>query len=356
MEYKGKNLYCGNVGDGNNYRKEYLSSIERLIERRMKNGNSVREKTMTPEMLVKNPEYFRHEYLKMIGFPFDLMSEKIPKAEMEYIGNDDMCKLYRVSIEVAEDFLFYGILMLPHESAANASKVPLVIAQHGGGGTPESCSDMCGENNYNFFTKRALEHGFVVFAPSIALWNFNVNTGEKFPYVNIPFERSSFDIKLRKCGYSITGVEVFCIMRSIDWLCTLECVDKNKIGMMGLSYGGYFSMHTAAADTRIVSAYNAGSFNDRNTIYINDWSYQNAANLFHDAEVAALCAPRRLQIDVGKNDTVFDYIPSQAEAEKILKYYKAYGAEENFVYNLWDGGHRFDESCSGFDYFFDGLK
>lgn len=350
-EFNGKKLFQSDIHDGDKYRQEYLDSINNFIEKRFAEGRSRREQFMPPEKLVADTEYYRNEYLKMIGFPFDLVSDDIPEVETTYVGEDDLSKLYRLSITVACDIKFYGILFVPH----GITKAPLVIAQHGGGGTPESCSDMAGDNNYNFFTKRALERGFVVFCPSIMLWSLKV-TGEKFITFDIAYDRHGIDRKLRRIGYAITGFEVFCIMRSIDYLSTLDYVDETKIGMMGLSYGGYFSMHTAAADTRIIAAYNAGAFNDRNTECFNDWGYDNASNTFYDAEVGALCAPRRLLIDVGKQDAVFNYVTSEPEAQRICKYYKAYGAEDNFRYNLWEGGHRFDENLQGFEYFFEALS
>ena len=122
---------------------------------------------------------------------------------------------------------------------------------------------------------------------------------------------------------------------------------------MGLSYGGYFSLLTAASDERIKSVYAAGFFNDRTKIAFGDWMYHNSANTFCDAEIAALCAPRRLQIDVGKTDGVFDYKSSIAEAERASSYYDKFGAGEEFRFTLWDGGHRFDSSDEGFRFFFD---
>lgn len=352
MKYKSFNLFSGDIHDGDKYRREYADSIEALIESKLEAGKSVREQFMPACELVKNADKYRRKYLEMIGFPFDLMSERVPSVTQEYFGCDDMCKLYRLSIEVTEGFKFYGILMIPH----GIDKAPLVIAQHGGGGTPESCSDMYKENNYGFFTKRALERKLVVFAPSLYLWKFERNTGEMFPRFDIPADRGLADMRLRSVGYTITGLEVFCIMRCIDYLITLDCVIPDKIGMIGLSYGGYFSLHTAAADTRIISVYDAASFNDRGRVFIRDWLHYNAVNTFGEAEVAGLVAPRRLRIDVGKTDGVFDYVPSIEEAERIKKYYSAYGATENLDFKLWEGGHRFDESLTGFEFFFDGLK
>ena len=68
--------------------------------------------------------------------------------------------------------------------------------------------------------------------------------------------------------------------------------------MMGLSYGGYFSLMTAAADKRIKSIYAAGFFNDRSKICFDDWKYNDSLNTFCDAEIAALCAPRPAEEDL----------------------------------------------------------
>ena len=287
----------------------------------------------------------------MIGQPVCPYPQNVPNAKMEFVGKDDFCDIYHLQIETMSDFWFYGLFMIPH----GAENAPLVIAQHGGGSTPEISGEFLGESNYNFFTKRALEKGMVVFSPQLLLWKFDIDTGEHKGDIGIGFNRGEIDSKLKHIGLSITGLEVFCIRRSIDYITSLDYIDKNRIGMMGLSYGGYFSLHTAAADTRIKSIYAAGFFNDRTKIGFIDWKYKNSANTFCDAEIVALCAPRRLQIDVGKDDPVFDYLPSTDEAERAEKYYNDFDASDNLRYNLWDGGHRFDYSAKGFDFFFDGI-
>ena len=129
----------------------------------------------------------------------------------------------------------------------------------------------------------------MVFTPQIMLWKVN----KPETSIDVPNERAEIDKKLKQLGFSITGLEVFCIRRSIDYLSTLNYVNENRIGMMGISYGGYFSFHTAAADPRIKSIYAAAFFNDRTKIAFLNWVYKNSANTFCDAEVAALCAPRR---------------------------------------------------------------
>jgi len=349
VKYKGKAIYEGDISLGNQFRKEYLDSIEKFIEN--KYAESLEKRDSFMENITENQELYRKNFLKMIGEPVFPYPDNIPKAKSQYVGKDDMCDIYYVQIEVMPDFWFFGIYMVPFD----VEKAPLVIAQHGGGSTPEICSEFFGESNYGYFTKRALEKGMAVFAPQLLLWKFDIETGEKKLEIDVQFNRTVLNNKLKHFGFSITGLEVYCIRRSIDYLSSLDYIDEKRIGMMGLSYGGYFSLYTAAVDERIKSIYAAGFFNDRSKICFGDWAYDNAAETFFDAEAASLCAPRRLQIDVGIDDPVFDYKCSIKESERAKRYYACFNASGNFCFNLWKGGHRFDESGKGFDFFFDGI-
>lgn len=347
--FNGKSIYEGDISNGNLYRQEYVESVNKFINKKLKEGYSNRDRFMAD--IVSNQEEYREQFIEMIGSPLTPYPNNIPDAKMKFVGKDDFCDIYYLQIETMPDFWFFGMFMVPH----GVKKAPLVIAQHGGGSMPEICSDFLGTSNYGYFTKRALEKGMAVFAPQLLLWDFDIDTGEMKTDVNISYDRSDFDNKLKHIGLSITGLEVFCIRRSIDYINSLDYIDENRTGMMGLSYGGYFSLHTAAADKRIKSIYAAGFFSDRSKIAFNGWKYKNSINTFCDAEVAALCAPRRLQLDVGKTDPVFNYTYSVEEGKRASEYYERFNASENFYYNLWDGGHRFDESKKGFEFFFEGI-
>lgn len=349
ITYKEKAIYEVTIAAGNPYRKKYLDSVNEFIEKKYAESHKNRDGFMKD--IAEKREDYRKRYIEMIGQPVSPYPDDIPNAKTEYIGRDDFCDIYHLQIETMPDFWFYGMFMVPFGTA----KMPLVIAQHGGGSTPEICSEFLGESSYDYFTKRALERGMAVFAPQLLLWKFGIDTGEKKPDVDLPFERGKTDEKLRHLGLSITGLEVFCIRRSIDYINSLDFIDQNRTAMMGLSYGGYFSLYTAAADTRIKSIYGAGFFNDRTKIAFRDWKYDGSANTFCDAEIAALCAPRRLQIDVGKSDPVFDYTSAIEEGKRAERYYAKANASHNFCFTLWEGGHRFDESETGFDFFFDGI-
>ncbi len=350
--YKGKNCYTEKEEISLKHKKAYLDSVYKFIQNGQAAARNKRDRYIDPEKLHNDPDFYRGQFMSVVGIP-DFDRSETPNFKREFVGRDDMCEIYRISVEVIPDFWFYGLLMLP-ENTENPT--PLVIAQHGGGGTSEYCADMYGENNYSNFTRRALSQGFAVFAPNLLLWTFDINTGEKFPKFDLPFNRMQIDRELSKLGISIIGLEIFCIMRCIDLLSTFEQIDSDRIGMMGLSYGGFFSLYTAAADVRIKSIYSAAAFNDRDRVFLGDFVWRGQSEKFHDAEVAGLCCPRKLIIDVGKSDPVFNGSFAAPEAARAEKYYKHQNAEQNFIFNLWDGGHKFDVDSGNFDKFFDSLK
>ncbi len=136
---------------------------------------------------------------------------------------------YRLQFETLDCVKFYGIYF----EYEDKKELPLVICQHGGWGSPELCSGLLETtSNYNEMTERVLKYGVNVFAPQMLLW--------KQEDYGIEFNRAEVDAKLKQAGSSIAAVEVFALMKSIDYLSTLDAVNENKIGMVGLSYGGFY--------------------------------------------------------------------------------------------------------------------
>jgi len=354
MLYHGKAIYQEDALAGNPYRQRYVDSIDNLVDRMEMASYQAREAFMPTSELVQYNESYRRKYYDMLGYPLTGLSgdaRQLPDARQEFVARDDFCDIYRIDLETMPDFHFYGILMIPH----GVTQGPLAIAQHGGRGTPELCSDLNGKNNYSHFTKILLERGCVVFAPQLLLWNIATDW-DSGPIYQIPYDRQKINEELKHLGSGIVALEIYCLIRSIDYLQSLDCVDPTRIGMTGNSYGGFYALYTMAADTRIQAGYACGFFNDRNRVFLSDWRWQNSGHTLHDAEVAALCAPRQLILDVGMTDPVFDYRPAVAEAERIPKYYAAFGALDKFTFNLWPGGHRIDVDSDGFDRFFAALR
>ncbi len=343
-------MYEDIIQDGDKARKAYKEGIDAFLLRLEKESYAKREAFMPAEGFPEKIEIYRQKYIEMLGID-RIPSEETHAPSLTYVGEDADAKIYRVSVFITREIPMQGLLFVPH----GIEKVPLIIAQHGGGGTPELCSDMNGKNNYNRMVRRLLGKGVAVFAPQLLLWN----QGERLetqPSHPIPYKRIPADQNLKRFGMSITALEIRGIMNSITYLSSLPFIEREKIAMMGISYGGYFTLHTMAADPRIKAGFSNACFNDRNTYPWFDWSYPNSANTFHDAEVAALCAPRRLYIAVGREDAVFTYKTAIPEAERVKKYFEAFGSPENYVFLLWEGGHTLPSEDDGIDFILSALK
>lgn len=348
MEYKNKQVWSDEPNVADTYRRAYVEGIESYIKRKKEESQKERDAFLSPDNLFRRQEDIRNEYLKMLGIH---RSSDAPKVIKEKVGEDDFSYIYRMTVFVEGDVPFYAMLLMPKTSK---SKVPLIVFQHGGGGTPELAADFYGKNNYNKAVRRFCERECAVILPQTLLWaRKGAETCREHP---IDFNREKLDNEFKRLGMTITGFEINAIIRCIDYAVTLDEIDTDRIGMAGLSYGGYFTLYTMAADTRIKVGYAVGAFNDRNAYPRYDWSYYNSANRFHDAEVAALCAPRRLVVEIGKVDPVFDYKTALPEVDRARKYFEVFGASENFKFNLHEGGHTFTDTDEYFEFVIDSLK
>lgn len=346
MEYLGKKIWEEDPAAADDYRSRYVEGIAAYIERMNAEGKQLRRNYMPPEELVKNQEFYREQYKEMLGLKL-FSGEASKPTEMTYVGSDEICSIYRLSVYVTDEIPFYAMLLLPHNVK---TPMPLVIAQHGGGGTPELCCDMNGKNNYSHMAQRAMARGAAILAPQLMLWSMTEIATMRAHA--IPHNRHKVDIDMKRFGSSITALEISGIMKSLDHVCGMPEIDADRVAMIGLSYGGYFTLHTMAADTRIKAGYCAGVFNDRDVYDWADWSYKGSAFKFQDAEVAALCAPRKLYVQVGMEDAVFDYHSAITEAERIGDYFKAFDVPGNFKFDVWEGGHTVSQHDEGYDMLF----
>ena len=326
-------------------RNEYVSSIENLLENLKLNSKSKR--------LIKNTdrETLRKKYIDMLGYPL-ICGNSGDKPEIavkkEYLGEYENMIMTRYQLEIMPDFWIYGILYEPKEKSGSG-KDALVIAQHGGLGSPEIIGGLVFDSaNYNHLVKRIIRKGIKIFAPQLLLWDQNFYKGAKY-------DRNEVDKMLKLYGGSITALEIYCVMRSIDYFSALEDINENRIGMAGLSYGGMYALYTAAADTRIKAALSSCWFNDRLKYISPDWSYFNLANNFPDAEVGYLVLPRKLYIEIAKSDELFDPDFAEDDIKRLQKYAEDENCADSLKIKIFDGVHEFDKTDDGINFFIENL-
>jgi hypothetical protein len=342
------NLYSEEPTVGNPYREEFLSQVENLINHQYAQAEKNRAAFFKPDMssvaaYESSLEPYRQKYCEMLGWPLtQSRPESVPTVREKYVATDDLGSITRMWIGVLPGLELYGILFLPPDPGS----VPLVISQHGGLGTPEFCSNFFGSANYNDMTRRVLRHGVAVFAPQLFRWD------EK--YGRRP-EYGQLDQKCKQLGGSLVALEIYMLQRALDYLTTREDIISDRIGMIGLSYGGFHTLYGTAAETRIKVAFSSCFLNDRRRYGLGDKGWYNAANLFFDTEVAGLICPRPLYIELGLHDELFDVESARPVAEKVLIFYQTLGIPERCVYYEHPGVHELDKGDGGIQFLIENL-
>ena len=307
------------------YKQRYVEGLEQLIKKRQQASAVARNAYF--EHCFDAPDRYRADFRAMLGWPLVGHEENRPPAvTAELLSTEEGYCIYRMQITILDDLTLTGLFF----KIDGEEKKPLVIVQHGGLGTPELISGLYEDTaNYNHMLERTIRQGVHAFAPQLLLWDDSYA---------VSFNRQEIDAKLKRVGSSITAVEIYGILRCLDYFEAQDYV--SSLGMLGLSYGGFYTLFTAAIDTRIRSAVSCCFFNTRDQYPWIDWTWFGAAGTFDDAEVACLVYPRKLYLQIGRQDGLFDYTYGIESFEKLKKICEKVGTDW-VDFTVFDGEHEF---------------
>ena len=306
-------------------REDFVAGFQRVINKRQSEIKMERDEYA--KKLFTDGDACHEDFKRLLGWPLvDFDGAEMPDPKCELLAREEGYDVYRMHFEVLEGFTVSGILLKLHGD----EKRPMVICQHGGEGTPEVICGLLGDTeNYNDMVQRVMAHGTHIFAPQLLLWR---------KAFEVPYTRSEIDGELKNLGSSITALEVFAITRIIDYFEKQDYV-KN-FGMVGLSYGGFYTLFTTAIETRIKSAISSSFFNSRAEISWPDWTWKDLLYKFDDAEIACLCYPRKLYIAVGAQDALFNVEYGRRSFERIKELSASVGTDW-VAFDDFEGVHEF---------------
>lgn len=341
-------MYTENYMEGNGYRRAYYDGLQELVQKQLKEAEEKRQ-SLSKDILSK-PGVYRQQLKEMLGWPLTLEKDgSVPEGKRTFVAKDGEYSIYRMQIDVF-GVPFYGILFVKEDG----KKRPLVIAQHGALGVPELISDLweSGSDNYNHMTRRILEYDVNVFAPQLFLWRKPVHvlredeeTDFGDTYEN---KRRILDHAFKQLGGSMVSFEIYCFTRALDYFQAQDYVDAGKMGMIGLSYGGFYTLYTAAVETRLKTNLSCAIYNNR-IKYVNyDWAIKNAAHQFTDNEAALLIYPRGLHIAVGSKDPLF---LAEDAAQEYRKLDAMLPKGHEFTFEVFDGEHEFVQNDTALNLF-----
>ncbi len=258
------------------------------------------------------------------------------QEEEEPFLEDESVRAFRVSIQFARNLRCRAILALP--AKRKSEKLPLVVAQHGIGSTPERVMGFLDkENYYHGYGYQLARDGFAVLAPQHI-------TG---------IERRRYQRLALLLGGTLAGLEISKLKRLLDYITTRPEVDSQRIAMWGISLGGYYTLLALPVEERIKAGICCAFFNHRlEKMVVDDPRYSCFLSTeeehiflpgwlreFRDADLLSLICPRPFLIQTGKADGVSWWPWVVKEFQQARDHYEKLGFPERIQLDLHTGGH-----------------
>jgi dienelactone hydrolase len=261
----------------------------------------------------------------------------------------------RVLFRAEQDMCIPAYLLIPSAPApAGGNGYPVMICQHGHGHGKDDVAGITHGTLDRWDTRRSLRYdyglalvqrGYVVMAMDAR------GFGERalgYPPGNGEYGCNTVQIKAQLLGLNLLTLNVFDLMRCVDYLHTRPEVDTQRLGCAGLSYGGTLTLFATALDERIgaaiISGY-LGSLWEQTFVRGDTCGRQVVPNLLawgELADVACLIAPRPLLIESGTEDELFDIEAARRACGRVEQVYAALNVPERMAHNVFEGGHRWD--------------
>ncbi|MBI3696610.1 MAG: acetylxylan esterase [Acidobacteria bacterium] len=235
----------------------------------------------------------------------------------------------------------------------SSGRRPGILALHGHGkfgydavagiaGTAERQKDIAG-SNYDYGLE-LVRRGYVVAAPCFTPFGRRLDDPRAYrgqDACGVTF------IRMQLLGKVLMAENLRDALWSLELLGRHAQVDRERLGCVGLSYGGRMTMLTAAVEPRIRVAVISGALNvmqERIT-----WRYGCGAQVipgllqYGDVpEIASLIAPRPCLWEVGRQDALMVKDRIEPALARMRRAWRAFDALDRLEVDFFDGGHRWN--------------
>ena len=249
-------------------------------------------------------------------------------------------------------------LLIP-EGIRPGERRPGILAAHGHGAGKASICGVTREQEpdprvrarmvNNEYAVHAVKRGYVVIAPD---W---IPFGARRPPEWWTRERRDAcdmsSMALQYFGRTLLAQNVWDGMRAVDVLREHPNVDPDRIGVIGLSYGGTMATHLLINDRRIkagvvsgyVSTVRGDALGPRGKGNTCGAQYVPGLLLHGDIpDMLGLAVPKPVLFEMGKRETTFHF-PDMIKAYRHLaRIYRAAGAADRIGRDAFNGDHRWN--------------
>ena len=306
---------------------------------------------------IKSKEKFDKELRVKILELIDLPLKKVPvdKLLAQQLETKDKGKYEESHIYIltSENSVAPAYLLIPKDVEFPA---PAVIAMHQHGdnydfGKDEVAGNIGDENMA--YGKELAEHGYIVLVTDVNLFGerggvFTGNLSQE----NSPEIREIIETQnLLLLGHTPFGFIVQEDIISLNFLESLDIVDKSNIGCIGHSMGGIRCMYLAALDERIKATVISGAVGNIRRIpssgVTQTWLtlLPGIGEYAKTSSILGLIAPRPLFISLTKSDPIFPLPEAQSNINELINLYKLLEQSgeqpENIEGVVMEGGHNF---------------
>lgn len=298
---------------------------------------------------------WREQLLPAVKSSLGKLPQRVPlNPEIEAEWREDGLVKQRIIFDVEEGLSAVAYLFRPAEMKG---KVPGILACHGHGPfgkefvmgnrfTPE-LRDKIKLHNYDYGLQMAKASYAVI---AIDWRGFGERDDRRKPNHNDMFAGRDICnvhyIRASIMGMTVLGMDVHDGMCALDYLCSREFVDPERIGVIGLSFGGTMTTWMAICDERIKAAdiiCYSDRFSDFGMRDANLCGSQITPGLYELCDVPdlhGLIAPRPLLVEIGSYDDCFKVDSAMSCYRKVDKIYAAAGAGDKLELDLFEGGHQ----------------
>jgi len=244
-------------------------------------------------------------------------------------------------------------LYLLRPVSATIKKFPVVLCLHGHGkgghdlvagrdDTPELAAEI---KKYNYdYGRQFVRQGYLVVAPCFTPFGRRVDASLRASRTD---PCAMVFVRLMVMGRTTIGENLRDARWALDYAASRPEAIADRMGCVGLSYGGRMTMMTAALDKRIKVAAISGAQNIYEERLTQDGFCGSQAipglTKFGDIpEIGSLIAPRPAVWETGAQDLSMPARYKEVARQRLMRAYAAAGQPEALSFHTFDGGHAWD--------------